>query len=250
MSEVTAIIPAYNAEKYIEKAITSVLEQTVECKMIIVNDASKDGTSDVAKKYQQKYPNLITFVDKEKNEGVCAARNQAVQMADTEYIAYLDADDWWAEKKVEYQLRKIKESSASLCYSGRELMNGDGASTGKIVHVPECVTYKSLLNGNVIPCSSVLIRRADALKYPMIHDELHEDYIMWLSMLRDGCEAVGIDEPFLKSRLGDEGKSRNKLKSAMMTYKVYRYMGIPVYKAVACFISYALNGIKKYRGIG
>lgn len=248
MSEVTAIIPAYNAERYIEKTITSVLQQTIECKMIVVNDASTDKTRDIVKEYQKKYPHIITFVDNEKNEGVCAARNQAVQMADTEYVAYLDADDWWSEEKLEFQLKKIKETDAALCYSGRELMNGDGSSTGKVVCAPERVTYQNLLKGNVVPCSSVLVKRDIALKYPMVHDELHEDYIMWLSMLRDGYKFVGINKPFLKSRLGDEGKSRNKWKSAIMTYKVYRYMDIPVYKAIGYFVSYALNGIKKYRG--
>ena len=248
MVEVTAIIPAYNAEKYIEKAIISVLQQTVECRMIIINDASTDRTGDIVKEYQVRYPHIITFVDKEKNEGVCAARNQAVQMADTEYIAYLDADDWWSTDKIENQLIKIKDLGASGCYSGRELMNDDGTSTGKIVHVSENTSYKALLKGNMIPCSSVLLKRECALEYPMVHDELHEDYIMWLSMLRDGHSFVGIDVPFLKSRLGDDGKSRNKLKSAIMTYRVYRYMGVPICKAICYFISYTVNGIKKYKG--
>lgn len=247
MVEVTAIVPAYNAERYIEKAITSVLQQTVECKMIIVNDASTDKTRDIVKKYQERYPHIITFIDKEQNEGVCAARNQAVQMANTEYIAYLDADDWWSKDKIELQLARVKDAGVSGCYSGRELMNDNGTSTGKIVHVPETTSYRALLKGNVIPCSSVLLKKEDALKYPMSHDELHEDYIMWLSMLRDGYEFVGMDEPFLKSRLGEEGKSRNKCKSAMMTYKVYRYMGLSIFEAMVCFVSYALNGMKKYR---
>lgn len=246
--EVTAIIPAYNAEKYIEQAILSVLDQTVECKMIIINDASKDKTADIIERYREKYPRMITFIDKKMNEGVCAARNQGVELADTEYVAFLDADDWWSSEKTEVQLRKIKEAGVALCYAGRELMNADGTTTGKIVNVPDTVDYEQLLGGNVVPCSSTLIKREVALQYPMSHDELHEDYIMWLSMLRDGHKFVGIDEPFLKSRLGEGGKSRNKWKSAMMTYKVYRYMGIPAYKAIGYFISYAVNGVKKYRG--
>lgn len=247
MVEVTAIVPAYNAERYIEKAIISVLQQTIECKMIVVNDASTDKTKDIVKEYQKKYPHIITFVDNEKNEGVCAARNLAVQMADTEYVAYLDADDWWAEDKIELQLKRIKETQVHACFSGRELMNEDGSASNRVVNVPEHVDYKMLLRGNAIPCSSVLIRRDIALKYPMVHDELHEDYIVWLSILKDGYEFVGINQPLLKSRLGENGKSRNKCKSAMMTYKVYRYMGIPIHKAIYYFIYYVYNGVCKYK---
>ena len=244
--EVTAIIPAYNAEKYVEKAITSVLEQTVKCKVIVVDDASTDGTADLVEKYQIQYPEQVKIIRKTKNEGVSAARNDAVKMADTTYVAFLDADDWWSDDKTEIQLQYLKEKKADVCYSGRELISADGTVSQKIVHVPEYTDYDELLKGNVVPCSSVLLKREITLKYPMKHDELHEDYVVWLSMLRDGVLFVGVDKPFLKSRLAEGGKSRNKWKSAMMTYKVYRYMGLPVHKALWCFVNYALNGVKKY----
>ncbi len=244
--EVTAIIPAYNAEKYIEEAICSVLGQTVKCKLIVVDDASKDNTLYIAKKYQADYPEQVRVIEKKQNEGVSAARNDAVRFADTQYIAFLDADDWWSEDKAELQLALVKEKGVSACYSGRELMHADGTSSGKEVRVPETVDYETLLKGNIIPCSTVMLKRELALQYPMEHDELHEDYIVWLKMLKDKVAFVGIDQPLLKSRLSEDGKSRNKWKSALMTYKVYRYIGLSVPKAIWCFIHYAWNGLKKY----
>ena len=59
--------------------------------------------------------------------------------------------------------------------------------------------------------------------------------------------AVGIDRPYLKYRLSEGGKSRNKLKSARMTYHVYRYVGYGPVKSTCFFISYALHGLWKYR---
>lgn len=249
-AEVTVIMPAYNAANYIDKAIESVLAQTVMCKIIVINDASTDDTLDVAQSYASHYPEQIMVIDNEINKGVAYSRNRAVTEATTEYIAFLDADDWWSVDKVEKQLWRIRESGADACYSGRELMTAEGGSTGKNIHVPEQTDYKSLLKGNVIPCSSVLMKREDALAYPMEHDELHEDYIVWLSMLRDGNKIVGIDEPLLKSRLGEGGKSRNKWKSAWMTYRVYRYMGISAWRAMYYFVSYAVAGVAKYTGCG
>lgn len=244
--KVTAIIPAYNAEKYIEETILSVLGQTEKCKMIIVNDASKDETLEIAKRYQKQYPEQICIIDKKQNEGVSEARNSGIRQADTEYVAFLDADDWWSKEKTEIQLARMAETGADLCYTGRELMSAEGESTGKLVSVPSSVDYKTLLLGNVIPCSSVMVKREVALQYPWKHDELHEDYIVWLSMLRDKRSVAGIDQPCLKSRLGEGGKSRNKWKSAMMTYQVYRHIGLSVPKALWCFVNYAVNGIKKY----
>ena len=247
-AEITAIIPAYNASLYIGEAIESVLNQTIPCRLIIVDDASGDGTYAIAKSYEQSRPERIQVIRNQKNAGVANARNVAMQQADTEYLAFLDADDWWSPEKLEVQLELMKKTNASLCYTGRELMRQDGSPSGKTIRVPEEISYRKLLKGNVIPCSSILVRREDALEYPMVHDELHEDYIMWLSMLRDGRKFVGINEPFLKSRLAEQGKSRNKKKSARMTYQVYRYMGIPVWQAVYYFCCYAWNGWKKYAG--
>jgi teichuronic acid biosynthesis glycosyltransferase TuaG len=246
--EVTVITAAYNAASYIEKCIQSVLAQTAPCRMIIVDDASSDMTLSIARQYAQKFPEQIKVIANQQNMGAAAARNLAVQSAATAYVAILDADDWWQEDKIALQLARLRESGADACYSGRELMQADGSPVGKIVQVPQQVSYKELLKGNVIPCSSVLLKREDALRYPMVHDELHEDYIVWLSMLRDGRRFVGINEPLLKSRLGEGGKSRNKGKSAKMTYGVYRYMGIPSWKAVYYFCCYAVAGVRKYMG--
>lgn len=246
--EVTVIMPAYNAARYINKAIESVLAQTVPCHILVINDASSDETLAIAEHYAKEYPEQVHVLDNEKNIGVAASRNRGIAQATTEYIAFLDADDWWSADKLELQLEELWESKADACYSGRELMTTEGESTGKIVHVPEQTDYHRLLKGNVIPCSSVVMKREAALKYPMVHDELHEDYIVWLSMLRDGRQFVGIDKPLLKSRLGEDGKSRNKLKSAKMTYGVYRYMGIPGWRAVFYFVCYAMAGVAKYAG--
>lgn len=104
-------------------------------------------------------------------------------------------------------------------------MKADGSSTGRTIPVKEKITYRELLKHNSINCSSVILRRDVAREFPMEHDDSHEDYITWLKILRKyGC-AAGINKPYLKYRLSEGGKSRNKLKSAAMTYNVYRYAG-------------------------
>ena len=186
MIQVTAITAAYNAASYIENCIQSVLAQTVPCRMVIVDDASLDDTYAIAMRYAEEYPDRITVLKTSRMPGRRHRATVRLPVPRRPYVAILDADDWWQEDKTERQLKRLAETKADACYAGRELMHADGISTTKIVQVPETVTYHGLLKGNVIPCSSVLMRREDALQYPMTHDELHEDYIVWLSMLRDG----------------------------------------------------------------
>ncbi len=98
---VSVIMPAYNAEKYISKSIQSVLEQTYQnWQLIIVNDGSKDDTSSIIKCFDDKRIRLI----EQENSGVSKARNTGIEYSDGEYIAFLDSDDIWLDKKLEVQV--------------------------------------------------------------------------------------------------------------------------------------------------
>ena len=91
MFDISVIIPAYNAEKWIGRAITSVLNQTVKpIEIIVVNDGSTDGTAEVV----QKYGSAVRYFHQD-NSGVAAARNVGIMNARCEWIAFLDADDEW-----------------------------------------------------------------------------------------------------------------------------------------------------------
>ena len=145
------------------------------------------------------------------------------------------------------QLQMLETTGYVLCSTGRELMHADGTGTGRCIPVKTKLRYRDLLSHNSINCSSVLLRREVALEFPMEHDDSHEDYITWLKILRKyGC-AAGINKPYLKYRLSEGGKSRNKLKSAAMTYRVYRYMGYGKIESGIFFFSYAVHGAWKYR---
>jgi teichuronic acid biosynthesis glycosyltransferase TuaG len=83
-------------------------------------------------------------------------------------------------------------------------------------------------------------------QYEMICDDAHEDYITWLCILRDHGNAAMVNEPLLKYRLSEDGKSRNKFKSAKMHYMSLRYMGYGRLRSFYYFIAYGYNGLKKH----
>ena len=94
MPKVSVIVPIYNVEKYLEKCINSLLEQTLEdIQIILVNDGSKDSSGEIAKKYQADNPNKTIYVEKE-NGGLSDARNYGLKYATGDYVAFLDSDDY------------------------------------------------------------------------------------------------------------------------------------------------------------
>ena len=241
---VSVIMPAYNAEKYIAQAIRSVLEQEVPLELLVIDDHSSDNTPEIAGQYADGQ--RVKLIRNEKNLGVAESRNTGIRCARGKYVAFLDADDWWSSEKLKIQCQKLEESGLVLCCTGRELMNPDGTAQGKVIGVPKQITFQMLLRTNSIPCSSVVMKTEVAREFYMCHDELHEDYILWLKVLKKYGSAYGINRPMLKSRMSEGGKSRNKLKSARMQFGVYRFMGFGWFASLRYFLMYMFYGIRKY----
>lgn len=117
MSKVSIIVPFYNVENYIAKCLESLVNQTLEdIEIILVNDGSKDGTEKIAKKYQEKYPQKIIYLEKE-NGGLSDARNYAIPYAKGEYIAFLDSDDYVETNMYQemYEIAKKENSDMVEC---------------------------------------------------------------------------------------------------------------------------------------
>ena len=79
--------------------------------------------------------------------------------------------------------------------------------------------------------------------------DIHEDYVMWLSILKDGGYAAGIDKPLLLYRKSHDSKSGNKFRSAIMNYRVYKYMGLGWFSRIKYMVTYTVLGIRKHSKI-
>ena len=255
--KVSVVIPAYHAENYIRQAIESVLDQTYPelIEILIVDDASADNTESVVKQAAPtaeegvylKDNRFLQYYKNPENRGVAFTRNFGVSQAKGDYIAFLDADDWWAPGKIEKQMHAIgQKEEHCFCFTGRELMDLSGKSLQKMIPVPQMITYQDMLKTNYVTCSSVLMKRDLALAYPMDHDEYCEDYICWMRILKEHGPAIGIREPLVKYRMVTGSKSNNKKKAASDHYHSLRTIGIGPARAAFLMISYAYNGIKKY----
>ena len=111
---VSILIPAYNAEKWINETITSALSQTwPNCELIVVDDGSSDNTFNIANQFASKSVKVI----RQENMGACAARNKALSYAQGDYIQWLDADDLLAEDKVAQQMRNTDRDASILLSS-------------------------------------------------------------------------------------------------------------------------------------
>lgn len=159
-NNITVIIPTYNREKTILRAVNSVLKQTIGIpQIIIIDDASTDHSDELLQNLQDRYKE-ITYLVQKTNLGACAARNRGIREAKTEFIAFLDSDDEWYPDKLEKQINFYKRTKADIVtcsvmrieknrhylypskqYKGNlrtQLLRGNFISTGMIFGKKEC----------------------------------------------------------------------------------------------------------------
>ena len=111
---VSVIIPAYNAEDYIGRAIESTLQQSISnIEVIVVDDASTDGTLEIVRDFAERDPRVKAIARRE-NSGAAAARNIGIEAAEGEWIAHMDADDWFSPTRLSALLNGKQESPADV----------------------------------------------------------------------------------------------------------------------------------------
>lgn len=94
MKDISIIVPAYNAEKYLEKCLNSLVNQTKNnIEIIVINDGSTDDTEKIILNFKEKYPQMIKYIFQE-NSGQSVARNKGIEIAVGKYIAFVDSDDY------------------------------------------------------------------------------------------------------------------------------------------------------------
>ncbi len=173
---ISVIIPAYNAENFIDETIDSVLAQTYQdFEIIVVDDGSKDRTVDIVRQRALEDKRIILL--RQENQGVAAARNLAIHHAKGVYIAPIDADDIWYPLKLEKQVACMLEggSQVGIVSSWFVFIDEDGElMNGWVANRADGCVQELLIYHNPIPASIPLIRRAALEKVGFYNQELKQ----------------------------------------------------------------------------
>ena len=247
MELISIIVPVYNVEKYIVETMDCVRRQTYsDWELLLVEDGSTDRTADVIEHYiKQTGDKRIHLLRQPHNMGAARARNRALAEAKGRYIAYLDADDLWVPEKLKRELAFMQEKNAAFAFTGYEFADEEGRGTGKVVRVPETLTYKQALKNTTIFTTTVMFDTAgidkNKLEMPVMKSE---DTALWWSVLRSGYVAYGLDENLVKYRRTGKSLSSNKLEAIRRIWMLYRRAeGLSVVSSAWNFCFWAVRAV-------
>lgn len=220
---VTVIIPVYNAEKYLERTIKSVLAQTyTQWELLLVDDCSTDHSKEIMQRYAEEYHNIRCFYC-EKNAGPSQARNLGIDNAQGQYIAFVDSDDLWVPEKLEKQIAFLKKKNCAFTFTSYEFADENAIKTGIVAHAPSEVCYKDLLKSSTIAPSTTLFDREKIedhlIKMPL--GVSREDAATWMKITRNGYKAYGLDEILTIYCRHKGAYSGNKIKAIIGKWQLY-----------------------------
>lgn len=249
MELVSIIVPVYNVEKYIEETMDCVRAQTYpEWELLLVEDGGSDRSAEVIAEYVERTRDeRIRLIRQPSNMGAARARNRGLLEARGRYIAYLDADDLWVPEKLERELAFMKEKAAAFVFTGYEFADENGRGTGRIVRVPETLTYKEALKNTTIFTTTVMFDTErvakELLEMPIIKSE---DTALWWKVLRNGYVAYGLDENLVKYRRVDNSLSSNKIEALRRIWNLYRKSeGMSVASSAWHFCFWVVSTVKR-----
>ncbi|HAF36760.1 glycosyltransferase family 2 protein [Sphingobacterium multivorum] len=208
---ISVIMPVYNAEKFLERAIQSILDQTFkDFELIIINDGSKDQSDQIIKSFSD---HRIVYINNEKNLGLTKTLNKGVKLAKGDFIARMDSDD------ISFPVRFETQVEIFNSYSGIDMIN-----TMSIIMTEEgrpkninkySVGFEALKFVNVFNCLVVhpsIMIKTEVMKRYYYREESASNYIedldLWTRMLGDGCVIYTIERPLLYYRIVGDSINR------------------------------------------
>ncbi len=246
---ISVIIPVYNLEKYIEETLDSVLRQNVpDIEIILVDDRSTDNTVSVIEKYCEAHPDAdIRLLKSEGKLMAWGARNLGVEKSYGRYVAFLDGDDLWMEGKLRGQIAFMEKTDCAFSFTGYEFADENATPMGKIVKVPETITYAQALRNTTIFTSTVIFDTEKIPREEIVFPSIKsEDTALWFKVLRKGYKACGLNENLTLYRRTGNSLSSDKKDAARRIWNLYRISEkLPLFYSCFCFIGWGFNAVKR-----
>ena len=160
MSQVSIVVPVYNCEKYLDRCLISIINQTFkDIEIICINDGSTDNSFKILNEYSIKDTRVKIF--SQQNNGLSFTRNRGIELASSKYLIFVDSDDSIELTMVEKLYNKIKETNSNMVISNLNYINKDGILYKKYKkfksHFSKSGIFKNVLNGNLVTSACISI---------------------------------------------------------------------------------------------
>jgi len=250
VADVSVVIPCFNSESTVIRAIESVAFQTcLPAELIVIDDASSDGTVEVVKNFIRSYEGQMAVVLKMclKNSGPSITRNIGWDMARHSYVAFLDSDDEWRSDKIEIQYRWMASNHQCVLSGHKCLYPGASRADNDDMCFKKVDPWRILVS-NPFPTPSVMIKRDVSFRFDTRLKRL-EDQLLWaeISLSGHGCYFSPVPMTFVhKKAYGAGGLSASLIKMEIGELMMYKILYEKKYISFFQFLFFEIFSIMKF----
>jgi glycosyltransferase involved in cell wall biosynthesis len=228
----------YNSEDFISETIYSVISQTHKnWELLLIDDKSRDNTLQIIEPFLKEFGN-IKLLKNTINSGAAISRNKGIEVAQGDYIAFLDADDLWKANKLEVQLNVMRAENCYVCFSSYEQINEAGDILNKEVKALKVLSYNKLLKSNYIGNLTGIYNAKFLGQITTPNLRKRQDWLLWLSAIKkSGKPALGVQESLAYYRVRNDSISSKKFNLLKHNYWVYKKgLGYSTFKSIYSMI--------------
>lgn len=245
---VDIIIPNYNKEEFLEEAINSVLNQTFNnWKLYIIDDASTDKSKLIIDKF--KHNNKIIIKKLNKNKGPSFCRNLGIRISNSNFIAFLDSDDYWTKNKLEDQISFMTKNNYNFSFSDYTpffyLKNNK-----RFIKPTNIISNFNLLKftlNSSINTSTMILSRNLIKKFKFKKIKKLEDYLFKCEILKKGIIAYKLNLNTAYYRILKKSRSSEKIYNIYTLWKINQnYLGYNIFLNFLSILMITINSLKKY----
>ena len=243
--DIDIIIPNYNKAKYLNQCLDSILSQTYKnWKIYLVDDNSHDDSTKILKKYEN-IDNINFFLLKE-NKGPAFCRNYAIDKSSSEFVAFMDSDDFWPKDKLKKQINEMLKNDYNFTYTDYNFFFNDNEEKIKTVKMPLFLDYKNFILKSSMSTSSIIISR-NSLENVKFKNVDQEDYLFKCDLLKKGETAFNSKDTFVYYRINKNNRSANKLKNLVSLWQINKiHNQLNFFTNLKSLFFISINSLKKY----
>ena len=244
---VDIILPVYNSKNYILTTISSIIKQNYKYwNLLIVDDCSNDGTFEILSSFKKTYFNnkKIYLYRNSRNKGQAYSRNLALKKSKSEFIAFIDSDDYWEKNKLKTQIKFMINNNYNFTYTDFKLIKKNNSA--RVIKTPDVYNYKKFIRNTSIATSTMMVKKniIKNIYFPPVR--LCEDFYFKCKIL-EKTKAYKCSKVFSYYRIRNNSLQSKRLKVFFAIWNInknFNKMNFINNLISIFFISY--NSLKKY----
>lgn len=213
------VTPVYNADRFLEQTVHSVMRQTVKDwrLWLVLDSATNDNSLEIVDRLARTDSRVLKCLAPQR--GVAAARNHGLDQVRGDAIAFLDADDLWLPTKLERQLEAL--TTADIVCTGHRRIDQHGLRVGRLQLPPEAIDYARLLEQNCILQSSAMVRTS-VVGDLRFEERGCEDFVFWLRLLKQGARCLGLRQDLARYRIVGGSRGSNAWRTLRESFAIQK----------------------------